>query len=68
MTGLPAVGFIVDNDIDGFKGLLYSDDTLYFPKPEIFDYDKDGHAMPERYPLSSCKLVGAPFIEAIENY
>ena len=26
-----AIDFIVDDDIDGFKELLDSDDTLYFP-------------------------------------
>ena len=76
-----AIDFIVDDDIDGFKELLDSDDTLYFPEPEIFDteekalafcagigYGKDERAMPDRYPLRSCEPADAPFIEAIENY
>lgn len=35
-----AIDFIVDDDIDGFQELLDSDDTLYFPEPEIFDSGK----------------------------
>lgn len=76
-----AIDFLVDDDIEGFKELLDSDDTLYFPEPEIFDseekalafcaglgYGKDERAMPDRYPLRSCEPADAPFIEAIENY
>ena len=76
-----AIDFIMDDDIDGFKELLDSDDTLYFPEPEIFDteekalafcaglgYGKDQRAVPDSYPLRSCEPTDAPFIEAIENY
>ena len=75
------ISFIEDGDLEGFKELLDSDDTLYFPEPEIFDteekalafcaglgYGKDERAMPDRYPLRSCEPADAPFIEAIENY
>ena len=76
-----AIDFIVDDDIDGFKELLDSDDTLYFPEPEIFDteaealgfceglgYGADERAIPDRYPLRSFEPVDLPYIEAIENY
>ena len=55
--GLPAVGFIVDNDIDGFKELLYSDDTLYFPKPEIFDAEEKNSLSA---PVSATARMNAP--------
>lgn len=76
-----AIDFIVDDDIDGFKEYLDSDDLLDFPEPEVFDteeqalafceglgYGSDERAMPDRYPLRSCEPADAPFIEAIENY
>ena len=76
-----AIDFIVDDDIDGFKELLDSDDTLYFPEPEIFDteekalafcaglgYGKDERAMPDRYPLRSCEPADVPFIELIDYF
>lgn len=76
-----AIDFIMDDDIDGFKELLDSDDTLYFPEPEVFDseekalafcaglgYGKDERAVPDRYPLRSCEPTDAIFIEAIEQY
>lgn len=76
-----AIDFLVNDDIEGFKELLDSDDTLEFPEPEIFDneekalafcaglgYGKDESAMPDRYPLRSCEPADAPFIETIENY
>ena len=75
------ISFIEDGDLEGFKEYLDSDDTLYFPEPEIFDseekalafcaglgYGKDERAVPDRYPLRSCEPADAPFIEAIENY
>lgn len=76
-----AIDFIMDDDINGFKELLDSDDTLYFPEPEVFDTDEaalafcagigfgtNERAMPDCYPLRSCEPADAPFIEAIENY
>lgn len=76
-----AINFLVDDDIDGFKEYLDSDDMLDFPEPEVFDteeqalafceglgYGSDERAMPDRYPLRSCEPADAPFIEAIENY
>lgn len=76
-----AVDFIVNDNIEGFKELLDSDDTLYFPEPEIFNteeqalafcaglgYGKDERAIPDRFPLRSCEADDAPFIEAIESY
>lgn len=76
-----AINFLVDDDIDGFKEYLDSDDMLNFPEPEVFDteeaalafcagtgYGTDERALPVRYPLRSCEPVDAPFIEAIESY
>lgn len=76
-----AINFLVDDDIDGFKEYLDSDDTLDFSEPEVFDtedaaiafceglgYGSDERAMPDRYPLRSCEPADAPFIEAIEAY
>lgn len=76
-----AINFLVDDDIDGFKEYLDSDDMLDFPEPEVFEterqalafceglgYGTDERAVPDRYPLRSCEPVDAPFIEAIENY
>ncbi len=76
-----AINFLVDDDIDGFKEYLDSDDMLDFPEPEVFEteqqalalceglgYGTDERAVPDRYPLRSCEPADAPFIEAIENY
>lgn len=76
-----AINFLVNDDIDGFKEYLDSDDMLDFSEPEVFDteeaalafceglgYGTDERAMPDRYPLRSCEPVDAPFIESIENY
>lgn len=76
-----AINFLVDDDIDGFKEYLDSDDMLDFPEPEVFDteaealgfceglgYGADERAIPERYPLRSFEPVDLPYIEAIENY
>lgn len=76
-----AVCFLVNDDIDGFREYLDSDDTLEFPEPEVFDtedaalafceglgYGADERAMPDRYPLRSCEPADLPIIEAIENY
>lgn len=76
-----AIEYIMDGDLEGFKEYLDSDDTLYFPEPEVFDsedkalafcaglgYGKDERDVPDRYPLRSCEPTDVPFIEAIENY
>lgn len=76
-----AIDFLVNDDIDGFKEYLDSDDMLDFPEPKVFDteeqalafceglgYDSNERDMPDRYPLRSCESADAPFIEAIENY
>ena len=76
-----AINFLVDDDIDGFKEYLDSDDMLDFPEPEVFDseqqalafcagigYGANESATPDRYPLRTCEPTDLPFIEAIENY
>lgn len=76
-----AIEFFLNDDIEGFKEYLNSDDMLDFPEPEVFDtednalafcsglgYDTDERAVPDRYPLRSCEPADIPFIEAIENY
>lgn len=76
-----AIDFLVNDDIDGFKEYLDSDDTLYFAEPEEFTteaeaitfcegigYGTDERAMPERYTLRNCEPADLQFIEAIENY
>lgn len=76
-----AINFLVDDDIDGFKEYLESDEYLDFSASEIFEteeqafafcggigYDADESTTPERYPLRSCEESDLPFIEAIENY
>lgn len=76
-----AIDFVRDEEIDGFKEYLDSDDMLCFPNPEVFDseaealsfcsglsYGTDERATPDRYPLRSCEPDHVPFIEAIENY
>lgn len=75
------IEFAQNDDIDGFKEYLDSDDSIYFDEPETFDteaeaisycagigYRVDERAPVERYPLRSCEPVDLPFIEAIENY
>ena len=76
-----AINFLVDDDIDGFKEYLDSDDTIIFSDPETFDtedealafcsgigYGVDERAPAERFPLRSSEEEDLPFIEAIENY
>lgn len=76
-----AIDFLMNDDVEGFKEYLDSDDMLDFPEPGIFDseekalafcaglgFGKDERAMPDRYPLRSCEPADVPFIEAIENY
>ena len=76
-----AINFLVDDDIDGFKEYLESDEFLDFSEPEVFEteqqalafctglgYGANESATPERYPLRSCEEADLPFIEAIENY
>ena len=75
------MSFIEDNDLEGFKEYLDSDDTLLFDEPESFatedealafcsgiGYGLDERSPAERYPLRSCEPDDVPFIEAIENY
>lgn len=76
-----AINFFVDDDIDGFKEYLDSDDMLDFPEPEVFETEQqalafcagigfgiDERAPIERLPLRSCEPADVPFIEAIQNY
>ncbi|MBD5505586.1 MAG: hypothetical protein HDR09_18070 [Lachnospiraceae bacterium] len=76
-----AINFLVDDDIDGFKEYLESDEFLDFSEPEVFEteqqalafctglgYGANESATPERYPLRSCEEADLPFIDAIENY
>lgn len=76
-----AINFLVDEDIDGFKEYLESDEFLDFGGPEVFATEaealafceglglaSDEHVVPDRYPLRSSEPADAPFIEAIENY
>lgn len=76
-----AINFFVDDDIDGFKEYLESDEFLDFGEPEVFDTEQQALAFcagigyganesvtPERYPLRSFEEADRPFIEAIENY
>lgn len=76
-----AINFLVDNDIDGFKEYIESDEYLNFGDPEVFEteqqtlafcadigYGADDSTTPERYPLRSCEESDLPFIESIENY
>lgn len=75
------ISFIEDNDLDGFKEYLDSDDTLMFGEPETFKTEAEalafcsgiGHGVDERapierFPLRSSEPEDLPFIEAIENY
>lgn len=76
-----AIDFIQNEDLDGFKEYLYSDDTLYIPEPEEFateaealaycsgiGYGTDERAPVERYPLRTSEECDLPFIEALKNY
>ena len=76
-----AINFIDDDDIDGFKEYLESDEYLDFGQPTVFDteqqalafcaglgYGANESATPERYPLRSFEEADLPFIKAIENY
>ena len=75
------IDFIENDDLDGFKEYLDSDDTLLFGEPQSFDTEKEalafcagiGHGVDDRnpvprYPLLSCEPADQPFIDAIENY
>ena len=81
ITDSEAIQYFLNDDIDGFKEYLASDDMLDFPTPEYFDteaealafctgigYGTNERATPERYPLRSCEEVDQPFIAALENY
>ena len=76
-----AINFLVDDDIDGFKEYLESDEYLDFGEPEVFDtesealafcdglgYGSEERAVPTIYPLRSFEEVDRPFIEEIEKY
>lgn len=76
-----AINFLVDDDIEGFKEYLESDEFLDFGEPEVFDteaqalafcsglgYGANESTVPERYPLRSFEEADRPFIEAIESY
>lgn len=76
-----AIDFIQNEDLDGFKEYLDSDDMLSFPEPEGFateadalafcsgiGFGTDERAPVERYPLRSSEECDLPFIEAIKNY
>ncbi len=74
-----AVDLLVNNDIDGFKELLDSDKTLYFPEPKIFDTEEKALAFCADLGYGKDKCAGltatrsgepayTPFIEAFENY
>lgn len=76
-----AIDFMVNDDIEGFRKYLASDDELEFPEPEVFNteeaalafcaglgYGKDERVMPDCYPLRSCEPVDLPFIKVIENF
>lgn len=75
------ISFIEDNDLNGFKKYLDSDDTLMFGEPETFETEAEalafcsgiGHGVDERvpverFPLRSSEPEDLPFIEAIENF
>ena len=81
ISDLLAINFLVDDDIDGFKEYLESDEYLDFGMPEVFEteqqaltfctglgYGANENVNPERYPFHSCEEANLPFIEAIENY
>lgn len=81
LTAPILIDFAQNDDIEGFKEYLDSDDTIYFNDPETFDteaealaycagigYGKDERASVERYPLRSSEPEHLPFIEAIEKY
>ena len=74
-----AIQYFLNDDLDGFKEYIASDDMLDFPEPEYFDteaeamafctgigYGTNERAIPERYPLRSFEDTDVPFIETIE--
>ncbi len=76
-----AIDFIQNEDLDGFKEYLDSDDTLFITEPEEFateaealaycsgiGYSADERAPVERYPLRTSEECDLPFIEALKNY
>lgn len=80
ITDPEAINYLVNDDIDGFKEYLASDEMLDIPSPEYFDteaealafcsgigYGENERALPERYPLRSCEQSDLPFIATIEN-
>ena len=76
-----AVGFLVENDLQGFKDYIAEEDYIDFADPEVFDtetealafcaglgHGSDERATPTTYPLRSFEEVDRPFIEEIEKY
>lgn len=74
-----AIDFAMNENLDGFKEYLDSDDTLLFHEPEEFATEAEAiayctsigayeRAVPEHYPLRSSEPVDLPFIEVIESY
>lgn len=75
------ISFIEDNNLEGFKEYLDSDETLLFDEPVTFETEAEalafcsgiGHGVDERapakrFPLRSSEPDDLPFIEAVENY
>lgn len=75
------IEYIEDNDLDGFKYYLESEDYLYINDPERFEseeearafcrglgYGADERAPIDRYPLRSFDSYNRPFYDIIENY
>ena len=80
VTDKNAIGFIMDEDIDGFRDYLSEEEFLCFGEPEIFFTEKealafcaafgkgiDERADIEKLPLRSSERSYIPFINAIEN-
>lgn len=80
ITDREVIDFLVNDDIDGFKGYLL-EESLDFDEPILFDseaealafcaglgYGVDETSAVSTYPLRSCEPCDMPFIEVIENY
>lgn len=76
-----AISFLVNDDVDGFKEYLESEEYLDFTEPETFNteeqalafcaglgYGANENIAPERYPLRSFEEADRPFIDALESY
>lgn len=75
------ISFLEDDDIQGFKEYLDSDDMLMFREPETFanereasafcsglGYSVDDHNLVPCFPLRDSEETDLPFIDAIVNY